>query len=351
MPRSLLAALLVALACVPAMAQTPPAANPGLTITPRTGDVRTSHQVNVDGVTPGSQETILLFAPNGQETTLAAQVSGNGHAGWTLDPGANGWQLGLYRVVLPIGSGRAISETFVAGDGQQHLAVEPYLPSPTSALNLVGIGLAPSSSLALQVVLTGGLGEKSVEVQTDESGSFSVFVWPQQVGLPFFEAGDYRLVASDLGLSVDFRVREHPVSAAITVDGPVVRGNSLPVSLRNYVAGRSVWGVYADANGNTVGEFVLGPTDAGGSYSGSIAASLPVAGRYLIATPYDWGESAFDTLDATSTPTATPTVTPTPTPTLTPTPKPLRTPTKAALNKKCHGKYLKKHRKLCRRGR
>jgi len=348
MRRSLLATVLVALVCVPAMAQTTTTFNPGLTVTARLGDVRTPHQVTAIGVAPGSPQSVLVFAPDGQQTSLQAQASDAGQVSWTLDPPWDGWQLGLYRVVLPTGSGRAISEMFVAGDGQPHLVVEPYLPSPTSALDLSGFGLASNGSLALQLTLTGGLGQKTLEVQTDDAGSFSVFVWPQQLGLPFFAAGDYKLTALNLGLSTDFRVREHPVSSAITVDGPILRGNVLPLTLHNYAANRSVWGVYADANGHALGEFVVGPTDVGGSYSGAIVAALPAAGHYLIATPYDWGESAFDTIDPTATPSATPTLTPVP-PTATPTVKPSPGPTKVALSKKCHGKYARTHRKLCSR--
>ncbi|PZS03742.1 MAG: hypothetical protein DLM70_08625 [Chloroflexi bacterium] len=305
---------LIALSVIPVLAQSVPASHPSMTITSGGGDYRSPHEVVVDGVQPGSRQMLVLFDPDGQQTIFQAQTAVTGHATWTLNPPNGQWILGLYRLVLPLGEGRAISETFVSGDHQAHLFAEPFLPSPTSVFDFVGIGLTPDTSVTLDLVLTAGQGEHLLQTVTDASGSFSLFVWPQQFGLPFFAAGDYLVQVSTIKPGTEFRVREHPGSSSLSVDGPVVKGLDATLHLRGYQADRLVWGMYAGLHGDASGEFLVGPTSGAGSLDTSVALTLPGPGQYLIGSPIDWGETSFEAIE----PTATATATPPPTPAVTP---------------------------------
>lgn len=341
--RFLVAALAVVIASmVPAFARSSNVAVPALTVTAPSGDRMTPHRVNVDGALPGAAQTVVVFDPAGNETVLQGDASSAGHIDWTLTPPVGGWPVGLYRVALALGGGQSTSSTFIVEDGQPHLFALPYLPSPTSAINVVGLGLAPDSSMTLTMLLTGAQGQRAITVVTDAQGAFSLFVWPQEFGLPFFAAGDYRVEDPAAGLVTNFQLREHPVSATMDVQGTIVRGAPAPLSLRNYRSGRMVWGVYADAAGKVAGEFLLGPVDDHGSVTASINLTTPSSGRYYLATPYDWGETMLDVMEPTPTVTPvppTPTASPTslPTATVTPTPtataKPKRPATATAVPK------------------
>jgi hypothetical protein len=254
-----------------------------------------------------------------------------------------------------------MSATFAAGDGGTHLMVGPDLPSPNSALQVSGVGLPPSSEIHLVLTIAGGLGDRDVSARTDAQGTLISFVWPQALGFDFFSAGRYDLAASDLGLSTSFFIREHPSTSFITLDQPVEPGDSVPLQLKDFTTGRFVWAVYATDGGQPAGEFLLGPIDERGEATAMVQFPALASGWYLLATPYDWGETAFSIVapTPTSTPSPTPTTTPSPTSTATPTPTrtakptPTRTATRTATpkpratrHKTC--KRVKNHRKRCK---
>jgi hypothetical protein len=261
---------------------------------------------------------MVLIAPGGTEQVMDATADASGALTLKLSPPNDVWQLGLYRVVLGMGGGAGVSATFAVIDGQPHLFAGPYLPSPTSAFNFVGTGFGPGSTVGLTLLLTGGQGgAKTFSVVTDAAGSFSRFVWPQQFNLPFFAAGDYR-VQSDGGLHANFQVREHPVGASISIPATLVPGQPEAVHLHSYTSGRYLWAIYATSDGHVAGEFLFGPTDAAGNAEATAVFPSLAPGAYLLATPYDWGETAFEVLDPTATATLTPSSTSTPAPTSTP---------------------------------
>jgi hypothetical protein len=300
--------------------------SPVCTVTPASGDLTTVHQLHCHGLAPGGSFTAVLLDPGGAESVTQLLADASGGLQLALTPPDGSWKLGLYRLALQRPGSRSVSATFAAGDGGPHLWAEPDLPSPTSAFNFVGIGLPPSIGLRLQLYLTGGQqAVQTLEVATDAAGNLSTFVWPQQLGLTFFAAGDYRVTAPDLGLATDFRVREHPASSEVSVDQPVILGQYTWLHLAEYSPNRYVWGVYAAPDGSIEGEFLLGPTDSRGEATAAFTFSVSSGGQYLIATPYDWGESSFMVEANTATPTAT--ATPTGTPTSTPAPSPTATRT------------------------
>jgi hypothetical protein len=257
-----------------------------------------------------------LFDPAGNETVAQMRTDADGTVVADLQPPNGQWQLGAYRWVVALGDGTSYSATFAAGDGAPHLFANPDQPSPTSAFNFVGIGFPAGAQVDLVLYLTGAGGQRTLPVKTDAAGTFSIFVWPQQFGFPFFSAGDYKIEAPGAGLTTDFMVREHPVSAGLTVDGPALSNGLENLHLTNYATARYVWTVYADMNGSVMGEFLLGPTDKHGNWDFTVHFSQMAPGEYLLATPYDWGDASFTVLapPPTSTPTNTPTATPTKTP-------------------------------------
>lgn len=312
--------ILASFSVVGAFAQPAPAV-PAVAVTPATASLTTARQVQISGLGPGESDVIVLFDPSGQETVAHAQADSSGTIGLTLQPPDGSWQVGMYRVAVGRPDGSSVSQTFVAADGTPHLFAEPNLPSPTSALNFVGTGLPPNQQLDLHLHLTGGqVAVESVPVTADAAGAFSRFVWPQQFGIPFFAAGDYLITAPAANLSTPFTVREHPVSADPSVSGPVLSGTDLPVHFQNYPPNTYVWGLYADMQGNDVGEFLIGPIAASGQADARVPLPVLAPGQYLLATPYDWGETTFTVLQPTPTPTATATFTPLPTFTPTATP-------------------------------
>jgi hypothetical protein len=323
----LLSCLLVLASVSIARGQTGPSTEPSLSVTPATGGLTTAHQVQIGNMISGAP-ILILFAPDGTQAVLHPDVQ-NGLYVATLNPPDGGWMPGLYRVVLGLAGGAAMSQTFTAGTGPS-LYVAPPSPSPTSVFNIVGTNLPPNSTVSVHLFLTGGIqGERVIPVLTDASGAFSAYVWPEPLGFSFFPAGSYLATLPDFGLSAPFTAREHPVSATITAATQITSGQPLPIHFIQYQPYRYLWGVYAGGNGLAEGEFLAGPTDQ--SEVADLTLSLPAlaAGQYYLATPYDWGETTFTVADP---PTSTPTATDTPTPTLTPTvtPKPARVPTKVA---------------------
>lgn len=347
--RAVLLSCVLVLATVSiARGQTSPPLSPVLTVTPPTGDIYTAHQVRIDNM-PAGAPLMLLFAPNGTQTQLHPYSAGGSYQ-VALTPPTGGWATGLYRVVLGLDGGRAMSRTFTAGTAPE-LYVGPPSPSPSSVFNLVGTNLPPNTTVSVHLFLTGGIqGERVIPATTDGSGVFSIYVWPEALGFPFFPAGTYRASLPDYGLAAEFAAREHPVSSTLVADAAVTTGQQLTLHFTQYQANRYLWGVYAQGNGAAAGEFLVGPTSPSESADASISLGLLDAGRYFVATPYDWGETTFTVMSSpTPTPTDTPTSTPTSTPTDTPTatPRPTSTPRPKVVCKKRGKKGHKK--KVCRR--
>ena len=338
-----------------------------LAVLPPVGDLSTVHQVTLQRVPANSPVTVVLFDPAGNQEVQQRVADANGTLSLELKPASGSWQAGIYRVVAAVAGEDSVSATFVAGDGQPHLLVGPDLPSPTSVFMLQGSGFPPGQAVDLVVALTGGLGQRTVHATPDAAGTFALYVWPEQFGFLFWSAGRYEVrVQSGSGSALldVFYVREHPDGPAIDVPETVVAGNPSQVEFRHYPSVRYLWSVYANMSGTVVGEFLAGPTDGIGQVIGSANFGGAAGGVYLLATPYDWGETSFEAVAPTATPTptpsptATPTVTPTPTmtptptvtplPTLTATPIPTRTPVKIATHKKCTRKQRQHHLKRCK---
>lgn len=325
-------------------AQTSSTPSPTIGILPSKGDFTTAHELQGRNLTPNSDTTLVLFDPGGNQTVTHNRTDASGALNVLLQPGATPWQLGIYRAALALPQGASMSATFVAGDGAPHLLVEPDLPSPTSVINVLGIGLPASARVHLALVIAGGLGQRDITVSTDADGSFSTFISPQQIGFDFFSAGRYELRAPDLGLTAPFYIREHPSTSFIRVDGQVTGGNTAPVSFSAYAAGRFLWGIYAATDGQAAGEFMAGPTDLRGSISLNLRFPNLPPGQYVLGTPYDWGETAFTVPrpTPTATSTATATATQTATPTAAPSLKPRRVRHKACKHTRKH------HKKRCK---
>lgn len=329
-----------------ALAQSP-AASPSLTLTPRLGNTTTSHVLQGHGLPPNSSLPVVLFDPSGNETVLQAQTGSTGDFVLSLVPSGVPWRSGLYRVVVGLPTGAALDATFVASDGSPQLVEEPYLPSPTSAFEFVGTGLPPRTTIHLTLWLTAGEGPHPLTATTDADGTFALFVWPEQFGRPFYAAGDYVIEAPDLGLVTHFAVREHPVSSAAAVAGPIPPAGNVPLTLRYYPANTYVWGVYQTADGAHQGEFLVGPTSARGDL-GTVLQLGPLApGQYYLATPYQWGETTF------TVPAPPPTAAPLPTATALPTATPHSTKKTKTHYTKCvkwsHHKCVKKRTVKCSR--
>jgi hypothetical protein len=302
-----LALILASFSVMGAFAQSAPVA-PAVVVTPVAAGLTTGRPVQISGLGPDESDVIVLFDPSGQQTVMHSQADSSGAISLSLQPPNGSWQVGMYRIAVGRPDGSSVSATFIASDGVPHLFAEPNLPSPTSALNFVGIGLPANQQLDLHLHLTGGqVAIETVPITTDANGAFSVFVWPQQFGLPFFAAGNYLVTLPSASLSTPFTLREHPVSANPSVSGPVLSGTDLPIHFQNYSANAYVWGLYADMQGNDAGEFLVGPVAAGGQADARIPLPALAPGQYLLATPYDWGETTFTVLQPTST--ATPTAT------------------------------------------
>jgi hypothetical protein len=276
-----------------------------------------SRELQVRNGPPNSGVDAILIDPKGNETQLNPRTDSTGTSDLKLSPPATGWSVGLYRVVAASAPGSSVSAVFVASDGRPHLTEAETLPSPFSAFNLQGIGLPPDTPTDLTVYLAGQIGSRTYHLTTDDIGTLTLYIWPEQFGLSFFSAGPYRVLAPALGLEADFVVREHPVSAFITVEGPVLPGAEARVHFASYAPARSLWVVYTGLDGIPKGEALVGPTDAVGNAVASLVFDGVPPGAALLATPYDWGEASFSIESPTDTPTSTPT--PTDTPTVTPT--------------------------------
>jgi len=336
-----------------------------LAVLPPVGDLSAVHQVTLQGVPAKSPVTVVLFDPAGNQEVQQRLADANGTLSLDLKPASGLWQAGIYRVVAAVSGQDSVSATFVAGDGQPHLLVGPDLPSPTSVFMLQGSGFPANRTVDVVVALAGGLGERTMHTTPDAAGTFVLYLWPEQLGFSFWSAGRYE-VRAQLGsgstLSNVFYVREHPDGPAVDVPGTVVAGNPSRVEFRHYPAVRYLWAVYADMSGAVVGEFLVGPTDGIGQVIGSANFGGAASGMYLLATPYDWGETSFESVAPTATPTPTPspsptptvtptpTITPIPTPTATPTamPTPTRTAVRVPTRKKCTRKQRQHHLKRCK---
>jgi hypothetical protein len=346
-------------------AQTSTAAGPVVTVSPASGDIFTQHQVKVTGATSSSDQLIVLFDPAGGQTVLHAQADASGAAEVILAPTGGAWQIGVYRVVVALPGTRSMSAIFSVNDGGKHLMAAPDLPSPNSVVEVSGVGLPANVAVHLVLTIAGGLGTRDVSARTDAQGVMFELLWPQALGFDFFSAGRYELAAPDLGLDDAFYIREHPSTSFITLDASVKPGMDVPLQLQAYAVHRYVWAVYATESGESEGEFLLGPTDERGATSNVIQFPVMPPGTYLIATPYDWGETTFaiaalpPTLTPTVTPSSTPTLTPTadPTPTRiatrTPVPTPKRIATRTATPKPTAVRHrtctlTKKHKRKCR---
>ena len=182
-------------------------------------------------------------------------------------------------------------------------------------------------------------GDRAFSVSTDAGGFLQAYIWPEELGESFFEAGVYRAALPALSLSTIFQVREKPIGAVMSVNGPASSGVATPIHFRRYSPGRYLWTVYADAAGRVRGEMLFGLTDRTGSLDGNAVFTGLEGGQYRLATPYDWGETTFTALPPTATPTPTDTPTATPTPTSTSTPTPTAVPPKyKKVCKRVHGK-------------
>jgi hypothetical protein len=321
-----------------ALAQSGAPSAPSVTISPTSGDLITPHTALATGLPADVAVLTILFDPTGNQTVNPTRTDALGSVHTSLQPPTGNWKPGIYRWVVALGDGRSFSATFVASDGSPHLLVEPDQPSPTSALNIVGIGFPPNSFVSLILFLTGAGGQHSLQPKTDNTGAFSLYLFPQQFGFPFFSAGNYKLTTADSQLTTNFMVREHPVSSAVGVEDGVFPNGLTNLLFQHYPAKHYIWGIYADMGGNVVGEFLLGQTDMTGSLE--VAFHFPSElnpGQYLLATPYDWGETSF---------TVDPRPTSTPTPTLTPTAKPVPKH-KVLCKKQKRGSRVKANTKKC----
>lgn len=338
-----IALLTLPLAAVRAQSAVPPA--PTISVTPVIGDLTSTHDVHIEHAPVGAA-LMVLIDPDGNQTVYHEQTDPNGALDLTLAPSQSEWRIGLYRIALSLPAGASISAIFAAGNGQPYLFVGPNSPSPTSALNIVGIGLPPNTNLTLHLMLTGGnLGERDLHAPTDVNGIFSVYVWPGQVGVPFFPAGSYRVDVPEYSLSASFVAREHPLSATISIDDVVQPRVPTQVHFIDYMAGRYIWGVYAGPDGVVGGEFLVGPTDVGGRLVSTLTFPDLGAGQAYVGTPYDWGEASFTMVEPTAT--ATPKPTATARPTVTPTPKPKAVKRCCPSKKKC--KQHAKKARYCKR--
>ena len=329
--RSFVIALIALALCAASVsAQSSASGAPSISVSPPSGDVFTAHQVVLRGATPNADLVAVVFDPAAGQTVVNVTTDSSGTAAFSLVPPAGGWQLGVYRAVVGLGGGAAISATFSAGDGGEHLVVGPALPSPNSALVVSGVGLPANSTIHFTLTIGGGLGQRDISAMTDAQGALNLLLWPQPLGFAFFTAGTYALSAPDLGVSTTFYIREHPSTSFIVVNDPVTPGARTDVHFSAFPTARYIWAVYATNLGHTAGEFLLGPTDARGSVNTAVTFPALPSGQYLLATPYDWGETSFDLSAPTATVTPTSTATETPTATATPTPTrtalPTRTP-------------------------
>ncbi|HEX6509944.1 MAG TPA: hypothetical protein VF221_20140, partial [Chloroflexota bacterium] len=234
---------------------------------------------------PSTDVTVILFDPAGGQVVLHGRSDGTGTLNMALQPAASPWQVGVYRAVVALPRGQAISATFLANDGGEHLAVRPDLPSPNSALIISGLGLPANVRIHLVLTLAGGLGQRDVSATTDASGGLSTLVWPQAIGFDFLSAGRYELQAPELGLDTAFYVREHPSTSFIHVPGTVASGADEQIGLTDYGVDRYLWARFTKLGADSGGEILAGPTDARGSVQAMIRFPDLPPGEYMLGTP------------------------------------------------------------------
>jgi hypothetical protein len=314
---AIITSILLALTLTDSAAQTPPPAL-SIIISPPVAGIGVPRDLQLRNLASNLVVTAILFDPAAAQTTLELHADSSGAAAMALTPPGGSWTVGLYRVVVDTGGGASISAEFVASDGQPHLSEAEPAPSPFSALNIQGTGLPSNAPEDITVYFANQQGQRTFHETTDDNGALSLYVWPQQFGVTFFSSGTYRIVAPSLGLETDVTAREHPVSAFITVNGPVVPGAGTRVNFYSYTPNHYLWVVYSALAGTPAGETLVGPTDERGNAVASLPFSGLSSGDYLLATPYDWGEAAFSV--SRPAPTSTPAVTLTPTATEAPTP-------------------------------
>jgi hypothetical protein len=327
---ALLAVAVVLTMVAPALAQTDAPTAVRVGFTPQGGLRGTAVQLVVQGAPPSNSVTVVLLSPSLGQLVIHSQTDANGSL--VIDRAGLGGlpEVGLYRAAVVLNNGRTVSATYASEDNAPHFSIGGDLPSTNGAFNLMGVGLPPSQTLSLRFTLANGMGVRTVSVTTDAVGSFQRFLWAEAFGLGFWPAGGYRFAAEDGSASLTFFVREHPGQSSVAVDGTVTAGVASGVHFHHYPSGRYLWAVYAQRDGTPLGEFLVGPTDFRGEADSYLDFGSLATGSYLLATPYDWGETQFSALAPTATATATPNLTPTSTRTATPTAKPTKTPCKRA---------------------
>jgi hypothetical protein len=267
---------------------------PMVSVSPETGGVMAQHVLTAHGLPPNIRLTLLLLAPSGGQLPAPAVTNADGDLVYPFRPPGGIWEVGLYRVAVGLPDGTAYSAVFAASDGGAHLYALPNLPSPTSALMFAGTGLQPDTVISLTLDLTGGqAGIVPLSAHTDDAGNFWLLLWPQQLNLPFFAAGGYRIEVPAAGLSTSFSVREHPAGSTLTGSAAVIPSDPITLTLRFYRPERYVWGVYAGMDGIETGEFISPLLGASGTVTLNLSLAHALPGQYLVATPYDWGETTF----------------------------------------------------------
>jgi hypothetical protein len=304
-----------------------------LTVTSPTLGPQAARTISITHAEPNSGLTVVLFDPNGSQAVMTENTDGSGDVTLTLQAPPAGWTYGVYRVAIATRLGRSISTTFPVDSGAPELFAGPGLPSPVSVFVLSGTGLPASTTVDLTLTLASGYGTRPIQVTTDEDGSFVTFLWPQTFGFPYWSAGPYTVTQDGGNASLTFWVREHPDTSYLSIQPPSISGSLTSIAYQHYQPGRYLWTVFADSQGSVLGQYLVGPVDANGSAEGAVTLHAPASGQYLLATPYDWGETEVEVDMPTSTPTSTPTITPSPTATATPTPRPTHTPRPTATAK------------------
>lgn len=315
----------------------PSAAPVVLTVTPATAPASATRDLVAHGVPPARSIPVIVFAPDGTQTELVGHSDEGGNLDVALSPADGFTQVGVYRAVLDLGNGPTQSVLFDIGDGTPLLTTEPIVFSPYSALQILGAGLPPNQSYDLVLTPANDRGDRTFRVSVDAGGFLQAYIWPQDLGESFYEAGLYRATLPALDLITDFQVREQPIGAVMSVDGPVLSGGDTPILFRRYESSRYLWTIYADSAREVRGEMLFGLTDAQGSLDAVATFTDLPGGLYRMATPYDWGETTFTAVPPTATPTDTPTATPTPTATATATSTPVP-PVYKKVCKRKHGK-------------
>lgn len=332
--------ILGSIATVSAQSTPPP---PTISVSPDVASPTVSRDVHLTNLSAGERVLLVIFDPDGEQSVYTPQADSQGTVDLSISPPYGAWKEGVYRVVLSLPSGRAISATFAANDGEPHLYAGPGSPSPTSALVFSGTGFPAGVPVTVHLSPTGGhLAAIDLQVTPDANGTFVTYLWPDQLGVPFFPAGPYMAAVPAYGLDASFTVREHPASARVTLTSPdpVQPGQTAALRFQDYGQDRYLWGVVTGPGGTD--EFLVGPTDIQGALAAQVTVPDLGAGRYYLATPYDWGEASFDAVEPTPTATATATSTPRPTARPKPTPKPTAKPTRTHNKKKCVTKHAKK---------